>query len=212
MKKILCVLSVLFLCAAAGCSGQTNEESDLNNANSEETRDINTDEISVDISDIVGLKPSAPESSEESSKEPSYPDGITQKKSGTLEFRSKSEKVISVFSDTFSEIDTDSEPGDGIFLQTHDGKATLLLDFVENNGITQDDLVNYLKDTYSTEPETDGDDTVICKIDALDQKENKLNVYLKAVIKDGGYSEAVLCFDKEQQETYDKIFEEIELS
>ena len=93
----------------------------------------------MDISEVVDFEPSEPESS----KEPSYPDGITQKDSLTLEFKSKSKKVNAVFSAVFSEINSDTEPNDGIYLQTNNGKATLLLDFVENEGITQDDLVNY---------------------------------------------------------------------
>ena len=73
--------------------------------------------------------------------------------------------------------------------------------------------MNYLTETYNnTLIETVSDDTVTCKIDALDQKDNEIAVYLKAVIKEGGYSEAVLCFDRNEKKTYDDIFETIELS
>ncbi len=210
MKKFLCILSfLLILSTVAGCSEKNNEESDLSYESSEEISEQTGDEVSVDISEVVDFEPSEPESS----KEPSYPDGITQKDSLTLEFKSKSKKVNAVFSAVFSEINSDTEPNDGIYLQTNNGKATLLLDFVENEGITQDDLVNYLTETYNnTLIETVSDDTVTCKIDALDQKDNEIAVYLKAVIKEGGYSEAVLCFDRNEKKTYDDIFETIELS
>ncbi len=210
MKKFLCILSfLLILSTVAGCSEKNNEESDLSYESSEEISEQTGDEVSVDISEVVDFEPSEPESS----NEPSYPDGITQKDSLTLEFKSKSKKVNAVFSAVFSEINSDTEPNDGIYLQTNNGKATLLLDFVENEGITQDDLVNYLTETYNnTLIETVSDDTVTCKIDALDQKDNEIAVYLKAVIKEGGYSEAVLCFDRNEKKTYDDIFETIELS
>ena len=210
MKKFLCILSfLLILSTVAGCSEKNNEESDLSYESSEEISEQTGDEVSVDISEVVDFEPSEPESS----NEPSYPDGITQKDSLTQEFKSKSKKVNAVFSAVFSEINSDTEPNDGIYLQTNNGKATLLLDFVENEGITQDDLVNYLTETYNnTLIETVSDDTVTCKIDALDEKDNEIAVYLKAVIKEGGYSEAVLCCDRNEKKTYDDIFETIELS
>lgn len=198
MKKPMIIFCALTLLLFSACGGTGSDES------VEET-------VSGEVSEMISI--SVPQSSTEESKEESkLPDGISEEKKGFLRFTSYSGRVSAVFPEMFQTLCQGYTPTDGIYLQTSDGKATLQLEYVDNEGITKNDLSDYLKQTYPGANVFINDDkNVICKTTIKDSQKNTVCCYLKAIVDSEGYREAILFFKEADKKTYETIFNQITL-
>ncbi|MBR2175727.1 MAG: hypothetical protein IJ861_02120 [Clostridia bacterium] len=203
MKKCLLITAaVLLTFLLSACSQSSSDES---SENSENTMIVTAD-ISSQSYEPVSEPP-------ESSSEISLPQGIYESKKGYLKFINKHNTMTVTFPEEFYLTDDDYIPSDGIYLQNKDGTATLQLEVIENEGVSKDDLVAYLKETYANaEVYVNDARIIICKAITKDAKGNQVAAYLKAKITDSGYQEAVLYFHEEDKTRFEPIFNKITLS
>lgn len=202
MKRFIAVaISILLFTSTFGCTPEKTDESSL----TETTSLISSDESSQE-----SIETSIPISDTE---DISLPEHVFEDKQGFLRFTDSSGDISAVFPDEFSVLCTEYKPDCGIYLQNHDGTATLQIEAIENDGISREDLVDYLNETY-----TDSDiyindaKNIICKTTVTDNSGNKSACYMKAVITDKGYNEAVLYFKAENENKYKSFFNKISIS
>ncbi len=195
MKKLfLCILTFIIISAFCGCS-QNNEQ---------ETVPVDT--VSTVVPEILT------ENSRQHSQTVSYPESVEEIDAEHLRFKSKSGKYAALFPKKFSSESSELRSDDSIYLTTEDGKASLQLDYVPSDGITQEDLITYLEKKYKgSKSEILDSNYIIFKTSIKDKKDNKLTSYLKVLISDDGYTEAVLSFHESENSKYSDLIDKIEL-
>ena len=198
MKKLLLIFLSVLCVGAAGCSGDNP---------SRESSAESSSQLSV-----PSPTEKTEESSQESTEEDKLPDGVKRTDDNTLSYQSKSKIISSSFPDSFS-ANGEEKPKDGISLQTIDGKATLKLEFIENPGITTEDLTSFLQETYPDFRLSADDNGIIeCKGTLTDSTKKQSCAYLKAKIKDNGYVMALMCFHEGDQKKYEELFNKTAIS
>ena len=198
MKKILCI----FLCfiAAIPLSGCLKNE--------------NEDVLPADtVSTTTNLSSEKPESMESSiAEEISYPSDTDEIDSDSLRYKSKDGKITAVFPKMFQKKSDDFKSESGIYLSTTDGNATLQIDYIYSQGITKESFVEYLEKKYkSSKADTTDSKYVLFKSKIKDKKNNNVILYMKALLKKDGYSEAILCYHESDKDKYEKLLQKIEI-
>ncbi len=201
-KTVILILTAAFIISAAGCGGKEKEE-----------------EASVTGSSPAIIHRESSVSSPESStavsskQESRLPDGVHEEKEGFLRYTSPGKEITSVFSSEFNTENTEYRPAIGIMLSDDDGSATLQIEAVKNKGISRNDLVDYLKETYpDAEVYVTDNKQIICKSKIKDGSGTEVMAYLKAAVTDIGYNEAVLFFKESDKSKYETVFNRITLS
>ncbi len=186
----------------------------------------------VVLSLMSGCSPSAPtagktvpESSVAVSKTPSQssvqsselnevlPSGVERVSTNYLRYSHKNFGTVVTFSEQFNTLCEDYKPTNGIYLQTADGTATLLLEQVEDYKITAKELVENLKqDKKNKSIQTDKHGDVSYQTTITDKKKNEVTVFQKIRLSEDGYTAFTLCCRPNDTEQYQKIFESISLS
>ncbi len=199
MKKLMTVaVFILFITGVFGCTQQKSEDTSVPGAASV----MSSAESSEEIIEI-----SVPQPSDE---EISLPDGVIEDKNGYLKYTSSTGAVSAVFPEDFSVLCTEYNPADGIYLQNSDGTATLQIEAVKNEGIDRESFVGYLKEKYpKAEVFVNDSKNIICKSSITDSSGNKSLCYMRAIITDKGYNEAILYFKESETKKYDSVFNKI---
>ncbi len=205
MKIIIVILSAaILITSAAGCSKAEKEDETASAEEKVSAIVHKKDEVSVSIvSELI----------ESSESEYTIPDSIEEYKNGFLKYSDTSKKISAVFSSEFTYQNKEYTNPSGIFLTNADGSASLQIEAVDNKGINRNDLVDYLKNTYPDYKVYINDSkNIICKGYTTDAGDNKVLRYMKAIITDNGYNEAVLYFKEDNKSKYENIFNKISLS
>lgn len=200
-KQLIIFISAIALFAASGCSGNDEE--------SEPVQETASTVVSVESMEEISVV-----SQEEKSEVVStLPDGVKEDKKGYLKYTDSGKSITAIFPDSFSVLDSEYTPENGIYLQNADGTATLQIESVKNEGIARNDLSEYLKETY---PDADvyisDSKNIICKSTVTDSSGNQVMSYMKAVITDNGYNEAILYFKESDKKQFETIFNKIKIS
>ncbi len=202
MKKL--IAATLFILSFAGLFGCSPEEA-AESSVSETASVMSSAESSEESSEN-----SIPQSSVEESSLPAH---VVEDRKGYLKFTGSSGNISAVFPDDFSVLCTEYTPSDGIYLQNSDGTATLQIEAIENEGIDRETLVDYLEDNYSdAEVYVNDSKNIICKSAVTDGSGNKSVCYMKAVITEKGYNEAILYFKQSEKSKYEALFNKISIS
>ena len=192
MKKLLLIFLSVLCIGASGCSGENKPKDTLAESSSQLSIPAPTEKKEA--------------SSQESKEEEKLPEGVKRTDDKTLNYQSKSKKVSCSFPDSFN-TQGKEKPKDGISLQTTDGKATLRLEFIENPGITADDLTAFLQKTYPDFTVSAADEGIIeCRGTLTDSAKKRSCAYLKARISDEGYVTALMCFHEGDKKKYEELF------
>ena len=198
MKKSICILLAVSAAIMVSACSEKNDNTEIQQQS----------EFSVITSSETVL-----ESSKERSQPVSYPSDTEEIDAENLRFKSKSGKYTAVFPKSFSAMDTSLKTKDGIYLTTADGKAGLLLDVIESKDITAEALAKYLEDQYEgTKAEIKDENTVIFQGTSTDKKKNKAVTFLKAIITENGYIEAVITCHETDTAKYSQLIDKVEIT
>ncbi len=190
---ITATLAVLTLCSCAGAKQPS----------------------SVSSSEVQSQVSEAPK--QESSRQPEYSDILpenTERVSSTeIRFSSKDFGTTMTFPADFNMICTEYTPKNGIYMQTSDGTATLMLQKIKDDTVKEldaDALVEYFKadkEIKSVKKDKNGD--IICTTTKTDKEKNTAAVCEKIRIVKEGYIEAVICYRESDREKYADIADKV---
>lgn len=201
-KTIILILLTAILTTAAGCTGKEKDE--------EASVSASSPTVIHRESSAASQQSSIPVSSAQESR---LPDGVHEDKEGFLRYTSPGKEITAVFSSEFNTEMTEYRPAVGIMLTNGEGNATLQIESVKNQGVSRNDLVDYLKENYSdAEVVVNDKKQIICKSKAKDGSGKEVMAYLKAAVTDNGYNEVILFFDKSEKSKYETVFNRITLS
>ncbi len=202
MKKLIAAaILLLFTASIFGCSEEKNEDSPLS-----ETTSVMSSAESSEESSKINI-------SQSSIEESTLPEHVIEDRKGYLKFTSMSGSVSAIFPEDFSLLCSEYTPTDGIYLQNTDGTATLQIEAIKNEGIDRQSLVDYISANYpDSEVYVNDSKNIICKSTITDASGNKSLCYMKAVITDRGYNEAVLYFKENEKDKYEPLFNKISIS
>ena len=146
-----------------------------------------------------------------------YPSQVEEIDSTHLRYKNTSEyhPYTVTFSKIFSKLNSSvvSVSDSGISLSTEDGKAALKIEYVYIEEATRSDIMKYLIKKYGIQNiQTDDNNNVIVKTHITDSHKNSVAAYMKAVIEDYGYTQTVLCFHDGEEEKYNRLLNDIEIT
>ncbi len=170
-----------------------------------------SDELSIVFSEITDDRSTAPAS------KITYPSQVEEIDSTHLRYKNTYEyhPYTVTFSKIFSRLDnSESSVSDkGISLSSDDGKAALKIEYVYSEEATRSDILKYLIKKYGIQNiETNDERNIIVRTHITDRRKNSISVYMKAVIEDYGYTQTVLCFHDGEEEKYNRILNDIEIT
>ena len=189
---ITAALAVMTLCSCAGANQPSSISSAVQSQVSEETK-------------------------QESSKQPEYPDKLPENtervSSAEIRYSSKDFGATVTFPADFNMICSEYTPKNGIYMQTSDGTATLMLQRIKDDTVKEldaDALVEFFKsdkEIKSVKKDKNGD--IICMTTKTDKEKNTAAVCEKIRIVKDGYIEAVVCYRESDSEKYADIADKI---
>ena len=201
MKKALLILitAAVFAAAAAGCgSEKPNSKS--------QTSFYSSSRLSKQISDS-STKASQ---NEETTVPEILPKGVKRSDKNTLQYTTSGNNVFTVyFPSEFSSQNNDLTPTNGIYLQNDEGTATLLIEFVDYDAVSNDELADYLKEKYPDSEVSLTDSGVIFTDTATDNGGNEFTLFRKISMADNGYITAALCCGSDIEDKYKGALEKI---
>lgn len=199
MKRLLCItLCFIAVLPLSGCFKNENEDvlpADAVSSKSVSQYSDKTDNTESSITEEI-----------------SYPAETDEVDSDSLRFKSKDGKIIAVFPKMFWKKSDDFKSESGIYLSTTDGNATLEIDYIKSEGITKESFVEYLEKKYkSSKADTTDPKYIIFSTKIKDKKNNVVIMNMKALLKEDGYSEAVLCYHESDKDKYTDLLQKIEI-
>lgn len=190
---IAAAAAVLTLCSCAGTEQQSS---------------VSSSEVQSQVSEVT---------KQESIRQPEYSDTLpknTERVSSTeIRFSSKDFGVTVTFPADFNMICSEYTPKSGIYMQTSDGTATLMLQRIKDDTVKEldaDALIEYFKadkEIKSVKKDKNGD--IVCLTAKTDKEKNTAAVCEKIRIVKDGYIEAVICYRESDHEKYADIADKI---
>lgn len=224
MKRKLCLLGLTALFLTGSACSENAQEPPAPAADDHLEEEISLTppdnyskpETSV-ILELNDASSAASSASDESSlprpSELPLPEGVQRISQNRLRFSNSVLSLKVTFPDEFCIRNEDYTPTYGIYLHNIDGTATLLMEAVTDSTLTPKQMLDYLRRTYpqATLTTTDKKD-IILKMTRTDSGGFPVCIMQKLRVRNGGYWQAVLCCQPEEQERFQKYFNEISFS
>ncbi len=140
-----------------------------------------------------------------------FPKGISTYSKNKLQYTDGTISVI--FTDEFYISNEDYKPKNGVYLQNTDGTATLLIETVEDNPVTNEEMLAYLYETYpySEISALENNDIVSWYI-VTDKAGNNIITFQRIQTTGSGYRQICLNCRQADKDKYQKIFNAISFS
>ncbi len=140
-----------------------------------------------------------------------FPKGLTTYSKGKLKYTDGTVSVI--FSDEFYLPNDSYHPKNGIYLQNENGTATLLIESVKDNAVTDEEMLFYLYETYPyAESSVNGNNEIILRHTTYDQSMHELYTFQCIKTTDSGYRQIVLTCRPSDKDKYQTVFNAMHFS